>query len=49
MLRIIDAWPFRVAGGDSEDDVMVVNGRQVNKQHQRNLMWRYLILQSWMI
>jgi len=49
ILHVINAWPFRVAGGDSEDYVMVVNVRQVNKQHQRNWMWRYLILQSWMI
>jgi len=41
MLRVIDAWPSRVAGGDSEDYVMAVNVRQVNRQHQSNLKWGY--------
>jgi len=38
MLCVIDACTFRVAGGDSDDYVMVVNVRQVNKQHQSSLM-----------
>jgi len=49
VLCVIDACPFRVAGGDSDDYVIVVNVRQVNKQHWSSLRWRYLILQSWMI